>query len=93
VVSDGVPADDATLSANNAGYLESHLRQIVAGIESKSLVELLAIGIGHDVSAMYQRSVTIADSEQLGDAMAHELIELLANVPNTARQRYANINH
>jgi len=58
-------------------------------IETKSSVELLAIGIGHDVKAIYQRSVTIADSEQLGEAMAHELIELLGNVPSAARQPLA----
>jgi len=89
VISDGVPADDATLTANSSGYLEAHLRQVVEIIETKSSVELLAIGIGHDVKAIYQRSVTIADSEHLGDAMAHELIELLGNVPSAARQPYA----
>jgi len=89
VISDGVPADDATLTANSSGFLEAHLRQVVGWIETKSTVELLAIGIGHDVSAIYQRSVTIADSEQLGDAMAHELIELLGNVPSSARQPFA----
>jgi len=89
VISDGVPADDATLTANSNGYLEAHLRQVVDRIEARSSVELLAIGIGHDVNAIYQRSVTIADSEQLGEAMAHELIELLGNVPSTARQPFA----
>jgi len=89
VISDGVPADDATLTANSSGLLEAHLRQVVGWIETRSSVELLAIGIGHDVSAIYQRSVTIADSEQLGDAMAHELIELLGNVPSSARQPFA----
>ena len=86
VISDGVPADDATLTANSANYLETHLRQVVKSIEMRSDVELLAIGIGHDVSKIYRRSVTIADSEQLGDAMAHELIELLGDVPSAARQ-------
>jgi cobaltochelatase CobT len=89
VISDGVPADDATLTANSSGYLEAHLREVVDWIETRSSVELLAIGIGHDVNAIYQRSVTIADSEQLGDAMAHELIELLGNVPSAARQPFA----
>lgn len=89
VISDGVPADDATLTANSSGFLEAHLRQVVGWIETKSSVELLAIGIGHDVNAIYRRSVTIADSEQLGDAMAHELIELLGNVPSSARQPFA----
>ncbi len=85
VISDGVAADDATLTANASDYLESHLRQVIQWIETKSSVEILAVGIGHDVSNVYTRSVTIADSEQLGDAMAHELIELLGNVPSTAR--------
>ncbi len=89
VISDGVPADDATLTANGRDYLEAHLRQVVDWIEAKSSVELLAIGIGHDVSTIYTRSVTIADSEQLGDAMAHELIELLAKVPTAARYPFA----
>lgn len=90
VISDGVPADDATLTANSRDYLEAHLHQVVDWIETKSSVELLAIGIGHDVSTIYTRSVTIADSEQLGDAMAHELIELLAKVPTAARYPFAN---
>ena len=85
VLSDGVPADDATLTANTRDYLEAHLRQVVDWIETKSSAELLAIGIGHDVGTIYTRSVTIADSEQLGDAMAHELIELLGKVPSAAR--------
>ena len=89
VISDGVPADDATLTANTADYLDSHLRQVIEWIENRSSVELLAIGVGHDVSPLYQRSVTIADSEQLGDAMAHELVELLGNVPSRARHPFA----
>ncbi len=89
VISDGVPADDATLTANTAVYLDSHLRQVIEWIENKSSVELLAIGVGHDVSSLYHRSVNIADSEQLGDAMAHELVELLGNVPSRARHPFA----
>lgn len=85
VLSDGVPADDATLTANTHDYLAAHLHQVVDWIETKSSVELLAIGVGHDVGKIYARSVRIADSEQLGDAMAHELIELLGNVPAAAR--------
>jgi cobaltochelatase CobT len=65
------------------------LRQVIEWIENKSSVELLAIGIGHDVSTLYHRSVTIADSEQLGDAMAHELVELLGNAPSAARHPFA----
>ncbi len=89
VISDGVPADDATRTANTADYLGSHLRQVIEWIENKSSVELLAIGVGHDVGTLYRRSVTIADSEQLGDAMAHELVELLGNVPSAARHPFA----
>jgi len=89
VISDGVPADDATLTANAAGYLDTHLHQVVESIETKSAVEMLAIGIGHDVGTIYKRSVTIADTEHLGDAMAHELVELLGNVPSTARHPFA----
>jgi len=92
VISDGVAADDATLSANASDYLDVHLRRVIGWIESRSEVELLAIGIGHDVSQIYQRSVAITDSEQLGDAMAHEIIELLGRVPVTARQAFA-ISH
>ena len=92
VISDGVPADDATLTANGSLYLDAHLRQVIDWIETRSSVEMLAIGIGHDVSAIYKRSVTISDSEQLGDAMAHELIELLGNVPSAARYPFAITN-
>jgi cobaltochelatase CobT len=90
VISDGVPADDATMTANTPGYLDSHLRQVIASIENKSSAELLAIGVGHDVSALYHRSAYIADSEQLGDVMAHELVELLGNVPSAARHPAAS---
>ena len=89
VISDGVPADNTTLTANSADYLGAHLRQAIEWIENKSSVELLAIGVGHDVSKLYCRSVTIEDSEQLGDAMAHELVELLGNVPSAARRPFA----
>ncbi|MEE8481787.1 MAG: hypothetical protein V3S12_00410, partial [Acidiferrobacterales bacterium] len=92
VISDGVPADDATVTANGRDYLELHLRQVINWIETRSPIELLAIGIGHDVKTIYSRCVTIKDSEQLGDAMARELIELLGNVLSTARYPIA-INH
>jgi cobaltochelatase CobT len=92
VISDGVPADDATLTANGSVYLDTHLRQVINWIETRSSVEMLAIGIGHDVSSIYQRSVTVSDSEQLGEAMAHELIELLGNVPSAARYPLAITN-
>ncbi|MFZ0258254.1 MAG: cobaltochelatase subunit CobT [Gammaproteobacteria bacterium] len=76
VISDGTPVDDATLSANGAGYLERHLREVIAGIENNSPVELLAIGIGHDVTRYYRRAVTLVDAEQLGGTMMRELASL-----------------
>jgi len=80
VISDGVPADDATLTANPKNYLDAHLRAVIGWIKNRSRVELLAIGIGHDISDIYQRSVTITDIEQLGDVIAHQIIELLGPV-------------
>ena len=76
VISDGAPVDDATLSANTSNYLEKHLRAVIAEIETRSPVELLAIGIGHDVSRYYHRAVTIVDVEQLGEAMIYEFVDL-----------------
>jgi cobaltochelatase CobT len=76
VISDGAPVDDSTLSANPGNYLERHLRQVIHFIENKSPVELIAIGIGHDVTRYYRRAVTIVDAEQLGGAMTGKLAEL-----------------
>jgi len=76
VISDGAPVDDSTLSANPGNYLEQHLRQVIGWIESRSPIELLAIGIGHDVTRYYRRAVTISDAEQLGGAMLAELASL-----------------
>jgi cobaltochelatase CobT len=76
VISDGAPVDDSTLSVNSGNYLERHLRQIIADIEGKSPVELIAIGIGHDVTRYYRRAVTIVDAEELGGAMTEKLAEL-----------------
>ncbi len=76
VISDGAPVDDSTLSANPGNYLEHHLRQVIAWIEHRSPIELLAIGIGHDVTRYYRRAVTISDPEQLGGAMLGELSAL-----------------
>ena len=78
VISDGVPLDEATLSANPGSYLEQHLRNVIRWIEERSSIELMAIGIGHDVSDFYRRALTIADAEQLGAAMTSQLAELLA---------------
>jgi cobaltochelatase CobT len=76
VISDGAPVDDSTLSVNPGNYLERHLREVIAEIEQKSPVELVAIGIGHDVTRYYRRAVTIVDAEQLGGTMLEKLAEL-----------------
>src|SRR6266850_1565123 len=82
VISDGAPVDDSTLSVNAGNYLDKHLRQVIAEIEEKSPVELVAIGIGHDVTRYYRRAVTILDAEQLGGAMTNQLTELFARDGN-----------
>ncbi|MXO62144.1 cobaltochelatase subunit CobT [Qipengyuania oceanensis] len=76
VISDGAPVDDSTLSVNSAGYLESHLRKVIDWIERQSPVQLAAIGIGHDVTRYYKRSVTIMDVEQLGGTIIEQLADL-----------------
>ncbi len=76
VISDGAPVDDATQSQNPSGLLESHLREVIDKIENRSDVELVAIGIGHDVTRWYKKAVTIMDVEQLGGAMTEKLAEL-----------------
>ena len=75
-ISDGAPVDDSTTSVNNGSYLEVHLRQVIAEIESRSSVELVAIGIGHDVTRYYKRAVTITDPSELAGAMTDKLVEL-----------------
>ena len=79
VISDGAPVDDSTASANGGAYLERHLRQVIDWIERKSPVELLAIGIGHDVTRYYARAVTLMDADQLGGAMIDQLAQLFDN--------------
>lgn len=76
VISDGAPVDDSTLSVNSAGYLETHLRKVIDWIERQSPVQLVAIGIGHDVTRYYKRAVTIMDVEQLGGTMIEQLAGL-----------------
>ncbi|HXQ52543.1 MAG TPA: cobaltochelatase subunit CobT [Stellaceae bacterium] len=76
VISDGAPVDDSTLSVNPGNYLERHLREVIGMIERTSPVQLVAIGIGHDVTRYYRRAVTIVDAEQLGGAMLDKLAEL-----------------
>lgn len=76
VISDGAPVDDSTLSVNSGSYLEKHLRQVIGWIEGRSPVELVAIGIGHDVTRWYSRAVTIMDAEQLAGTMIDQLAAL-----------------
>ena len=76
VISDGAPVDDSTLSVNPGNYLDRHLRDVIGWIEKKSSVELIAIGIGHDVTRYYQQAVTIIDAEQLGGVMMEQLADL-----------------
>ena len=81
VISDGAPVDDSTLSVNPANYLEKHLRDVIAMVEKRKAVELLAIGIGHDVTRYYDRAVTITDVDQLAGAMTEQLAALFDNDP------------
>jgi len=81
VISDGVPLDEATLSANPGGYLEQHLRNVVKWIEKRSPVELVAIGIGHDVTDFYARAVAIPSVDELGGAMIEQLADLFVERP------------
>ncbi|KZZ22973.1 cobaltochelatase subunit CobT [Sulfitobacter sp. HI0082] len=81
VISDGAPVDDSTLSVNPANYLEKHLRDVIAMVEKRRAVELLAIGIGHDVTRYYDRAVTITDVDQLAGAMTEQLAALFDSDP------------
>jgi len=76
MISDGAPVDDSTLSVNPGNYLERHLRWVIEDIETRSPIELIAIGIGHDVTRYYRRAVTIVDAEELGGVMTEKLAEL-----------------
>ncbi len=89
VISDGAPVDDSTLSVNAGNYLERHLRKVIAEVEGRDLVELIAIGIGHDVTRYYRRAVTIVDAEELGGTMMKKLAELFDEDAATAWQRAA----
>jgi cobaltochelatase CobT len=77
--------DDSTLSVNSGNYLERHLRYVIDEIETRSPVELIAIGIGHDVTRYYRRAVTIVDAEELGGAMTEKLAELFEEAPPSRR--------
>jgi cobaltochelatase CobT len=87
VISDGAPVDDSTLSVNAGSYLERHLRHVIAEIETRSPVELIAIGIGHDVTRYYRRAVTIVDAEELGGVMTEKLAELFEEDAGGASSR------
>jgi cobaltochelatase CobT len=84
MISDGAPVDDSTLSVNPGNYLERHLRYIIEEIETRSPVELIAIGIGHDVTRYYRRAVTIVDAEELGGAIIEKLAELFSETSGAA---------
>ncbi len=87
VISDGAPVDDSTLSVNPGNYLENHLRAVIDWIETRSPVEIIAIGIGHDVTRYYRRAVTIMDAEQLGGTMMEKLTELFDENADEAAPR------
>ena len=76
VISDGAPVDDSTLSVNSGDYLEKHLKKVVKFVENKDNIEILAIGIGHDVSRYYNKAIKITDVQELGDVMVGELSSL-----------------
>ena len=73
VISDGAPVDDSTLSTNSGSYLDKHLRETIKHIEDQSKIELLAIGIGHDVTRYYKQALTIVEVDQLGGAITNQL--------------------
>ena len=78
VISDGAPVDDSTLSTNTSDYLETNLKNVVKWIENKTNIELLAIGIGHDVTRYYNQAIKITDVQDLGDVMINQLTNLFA---------------
>lgn len=87
MISDGAPVDDSTLSVNPGNYLERHLRAVIEQIETRSPVELLAIGIGHDVTRYYRRAVTIVDADELAGAMTEQLASLFEEKPSGGTRR------
>jgi cobaltochelatase CobT len=91
VISDGAPVDDSTLSVNSGHYLERHLRRVISEIETRSPVELIAIGIGHDVTRYYRRAVTIVDVEQLGGVITEQLAALFEEEPRAATRAAAGL--
>jgi cobaltochelatase CobT len=91
MISDGAPVDDSTLSVNPGNYLERHLRWVIEEIETRSPIELIAIGIGHDVTRYYRRAVTIVDAEELGGAMTDKLAELFDEQAATADDQHVPV--
>ncbi|WP_293898973.1 cobaltochelatase subunit CobT [Phenylobacterium sp.] len=91
VISDGAPVDDSTLSVNSGHYLERHLREVIGEIEAKSPVQLIAIGIGHDVTRYYKNAVTIVDVEQLAGAMVEQLADLFDEEVRRVTRKNANL--
>ncbi len=87
VISDGAPVDDSTLSVNPGNYLEQHLREVIDWIQTRSAVEIIAIGIGHDVTRYYRRAVTIVDAEQLGGTVLEQLASLFEEDHRPRRRR------
>jgi cobaltochelatase CobT len=92
VISDGLPVDNSTLLVNPSNYLEQHLKYAIDQIENFSDVELVAVGIGHDVTHHYRRAVTVTDAEQLGDAMTDQLVELFDEESTTSRMKQRKIS-
>jgi cobaltochelatase CobT len=94
VISDGLPVDNSTLLVNPSNYLEQHLKYAIDLIENHSPVELVAIGIGHDVTHHYRRAVTITDAEQLGDAMTEQLVDLFGEEsPSAGKRKRIKVTH
>jgi cobaltochelatase CobT len=89
VLSDGAPLDDATVDANDAGYLDRHLHSVIEWIQSDSPIELAAIGIGHDVTGYYRRAVRLRGVEELGEAIAEQLITLFDAPLSRVAMRHA----
>jgi cobaltochelatase CobT len=86
VISDGAPVDDSTLSVNSGDYLEKHLKSVVKNIEEKTDLEILAIGIGHDVTRYYKRAIKITDVQELGDVMINQFTELFVGKDSSKRK-------
>jgi hypothetical protein len=93
VISDGAPVDDSTASANGGSYLERHLRQVIDWIEKRSTVELIAIGIGHDVTRYYSRAVTIMDADQLAGAWSSSSLTVRQQLTKMAGGAHAGGPH